>query len=263
MLTEPLRLPPTGVTIAIASWNHELLLPRAVASALAAVRALAAAAIPGELLILDDRSRDGSATLLRQLEALYYAQGLRLHLGAVRQGAGAQRNLALAQATYRYLVYLDGDNELTPEALPILHRAMVDTGAAMVYGNLIAYRPEGALLMNNESVQGRLFSEPYLDTCALWDRLQVADAGSFVAGEAVPEDMELILHLVASGRRLVFVPVVLGRHYQYRGSWMSMLAQENPGYVPQIQRVFDQLGWRREQPANSLFLRYHPDLGYM
>ena len=263
MATEPLRPAAPGITIAITNWNHELLLPRAVDSALAGVRALADWEIAAEVLVVDDRSRDGSATLLRQLEALYYRQGLRLHLSTERHGVGAKRNVALRLATYRYIIYLDGDNELAPDVLPLFYRAMIDTRAALVYGNLLAHRPDGDILISNESVQGRLFHTPYIDMCALWDRLQFDDVGGMEEDQAIPEDLEMILHLVASGRRLVFVPVIFGHHYHYPGSWTSTIAQENPAYQPYLQRVFDQLGRREQNETNSQLLRYHPDLGYL
>ena len=66
-----------GVTIAIPNWNHEILLPRSIASALRAVDLLRNEGVPAEVLVIDDASRDGSQTLLRQLEALYSKAGLR------------------------------------------------------------------------------------------------------------------------------------------------------------------------------------------
>ena len=42
---------PEGVTIAIPNWNHEHLLPRAVSSGLAAVRALGAEGVAAEVLL--------------------------------------------------------------------------------------------------------------------------------------------------------------------------------------------------------------------
>ena len=59
-----------GVTIAIPNWNHEVLLPRSVLSALRTVAILREQGVPAEVLVIDDFSRDGSLTLLRQLEAL-------------------------------------------------------------------------------------------------------------------------------------------------------------------------------------------------
>ena len=54
-----------GVTIAIPNWNHEILLPRSIASALRAVDLLRNEGVPAEVLVIDDASRDGSQTLLR------------------------------------------------------------------------------------------------------------------------------------------------------------------------------------------------------
>ena len=67
-----------GVTIAIPNWNHEVFLPRSVGSALAAVKELRRHGLGGEVLVVDDQSRDGSLMLLRQLEALHFAEGLRV-----------------------------------------------------------------------------------------------------------------------------------------------------------------------------------------
>ncbi|MCB0023235.1 MAG: glycosyltransferase [Caldilinea sp.] len=263
MASEWWRSAPAGVTIAIANWNHELLLARAVASALAGIHALAELAIPGEVLVIDDHSRDGSVTLLRQLEALYYGDGLRVLLHEQRNGITVTRNHALRQATYRYIVYLDADNELSPAALPVLFRSIIDTKAAAAFGNLIAHRPDGPAMLSNESVHGRIFMDSHIDMCALWDRLQLADKGGFEEGLTVPEDLELVLHLVTAGCRLVFVPVVFGYHYHYASSWHNTVAVENPDYLQHLARVFDQLDLRRQVHANSQYLRYHPDLGYL
>jgi glycosyltransferase involved in cell wall biosynthesis len=100
-----LRERPEGITIAIPNWNHELLLGRSIGSALRAVAALRERDIPAEILAIDDRSHDGSITLLRQLEALYFEQGLRVHLKPHNGGLADTRNLALHQAHYRYVLF--------------------------------------------------------------------------------------------------------------------------------------------------------------
>src|SRR5688572_28364497 len=51
-----------GMTIAIPNWNHELVLPRSVASALDGVGQLARHDVRAEVLVIDDASRDGSLT---------------------------------------------------------------------------------------------------------------------------------------------------------------------------------------------------------
>ena len=43
-----------GLTVAVPNWNHELLLPRSVGSALRGVAALRAAGVPAEVLVIDE-----------------------------------------------------------------------------------------------------------------------------------------------------------------------------------------------------------------
>ncbi len=253
-----------GVTVAIPNWNHELLLARSLSSALAAVRILRSQGIAAETLVIDDCSRDGSLTLLRQLEALYYADGLRVLARTTNGGLAAARNLALEQARHRYIVFMDADNELLPQTMPLFHRALVDTGAAMAYGNLIVCQVTSGNacgILNNEAFQQRMFQGNYIDAFAMVDRLQLLDANSFSAAIPALEDYEMWLHLACNGRRLIFVPLVFGYYYLMPN---SMIVQEdNKKSQARVKRVFDQAGVRAHLPLPSLNLRYHPTTGYV
>src|SRR4051794_23213275 len=57
-----------GITIFIPNWNQRPFLPRAVDGALRALDLLCKAGSGGELIVVDDASRDGSQKLLRSLE---------------------------------------------------------------------------------------------------------------------------------------------------------------------------------------------------
>ncbi len=271
--------PPTGVTIAIPNWNHELMLPRSIGSALRAVHALREIGVAGEVLVIDDRSRDGSLTLLRQLEALHYADGLRVLALGRNSGLPMARNAALAHATYQYIVFMDADNELVSENLPLFYRAIRDTAAAAAFGNLLR-QEDGAgddptdpdagpvTLVSNESFQPRIFRENYIDAFAIFDRIQVLDADGYLNAIEVEarEDWELYLHLAASGRRIIFVPVVFGIYHSMPGSMIQEADAGDDGHRAQkeyIRRVFDQLGIRAALPLATRHLRYHPDVGYL
>lgn len=256
-----------GVTVAVPNWNHELLLARSVGSALRAVRLLRAAGVPGEVLVVDDASRDGSLVLLRQMEALYYDDGLRVLARPHNGGLAAVRNVALREASHRYVVFMDADNELLPENLHSFYRAIRDTGAAGVYGNLLSRRREGGVttLMSNESFQDRMFDDNYVDAFGVFDRLQLLDCGGYSDSPGVRsrEDWELCLHLAACGRRMVFVPLVLGFYHDLPGSMIKQSAHTYPEQKAHVTRVFDQLGARGRLPMNTRHLRYHPDVGYV
>ncbi|HKM56127.1 MAG TPA: glycosyltransferase family A protein [Isosphaeraceae bacterium] len=255
-----------GVTIAIPNWNHEILLPRSIASALRAVDLLRNEGVPAEVLVIDDGSRDGSQTLLRQLEALYSKDGLRCLCFGVNAGSAASRNQTLNHARYRYLVFLDADNELIPENLPLFLDTLQQTQAAAAYGNLLIRTPTSnyAHYMHScESIQKRIFrGGNYVDTFSVWDRAQLLDVGGYDASTHIVEDYELWLHLATNGRRIVFVPAVLGYYYLLPGSNASD-RQKADIAESRVLRIFNQVKAREFLQMNTCHLRYHPELGYI
>lgn len=268
-MTTPLRRGPgeAGVTIAIPNWNHEMVLGRAVASALDGVARVRAAGVRAEVLVIDDSSRDGSPTLLRQLEALHYEDGLRGLALPRNVGLAGVRNRALAEAAFRHVLFLDADNELIADNLPVFYRAAVDTGAAAVYGNLLTRRDgeADASVMSNESFQMRMFAHNYIDAFALFDAVQVRELGGYADDERVRarEDWELYLHLAANGREIVFVPSVLGYYHDAPGSMIKEAARHHAAQAAHLRRAFDQFGARSHLPLNTLHKFYHPDVGYL
>jgi glycosyltransferase involved in cell wall biosynthesis len=256
-----------GVTIAIPNWNHELVLPRAVGSALEAAARLRESGAGAEVLVADDESRDGSVTLLRQLEALHHADGLRAVCLDPNAGLARVRNRALAEAAYRHVLFLDADNELLPDNLPLFYRAATATGAAAVYGNLLTRQggSSDGSVMSNESFQTRMFVHNYVDAFALFDAVQVSELGGYTADDRVRarEDWELYLHLAASGREVVFVPAVLGYYHDAPGSMIKQSAGHHAAQAAHLRRAFDQFGARGHLPLNTLHKTYHPDIGYL
>jgi glycosyltransferase involved in cell wall biosynthesis len=255
----------------IPNWNHEYLLGRSVGSALRAVADLRRRGIRAEVLVIDDGSRDGSLTLLRQLEALYFEDGLRVKLRPQNSGLPAiPRNEGLLEALYRYVCFLDADDELIPENLYQFHRSIRATHAALVYGNMVglADNPDLNMLISNESYQHRMLNGNYIGAMSMVDRMQILDTGGNlgVPSMIAREDWELHLHLAANGKLLVFVPIMMGIYYHdipssiTKESHQSEIHQKQQAY---IRRVYNQLGIRSQQPLRTRHLRYHPDIGYL
>jgi len=256
-----------GVSIVIPNWNHEVFLPRSVTSGLRGVEAMARAGVPAEVVVVDDCSRDGSAKLLRQLEALYHGRGLRVVARAANRGLAAARNLGLDESSYRYVVFMDADNEVVADNLPIFRESLRKTGAAAAYGNLLVRGMNDAAahgVLSNQSFQRGIFRGNYVDAFAMFDRVQVVDAGRYDASCSAHEDYELWLHLAAAGRRVLFVPVAFGYYYENAGSMINReQADQNAGVHRRVKRIFDQVGARSGLPLETDCLRYHPDLGYL
>jgi glycosyltransferase involved in cell wall biosynthesis len=254
-----------GVTIAIPNWNHEILLPRSILSALRARAILHQRGVPAEVLVIDDYSRDGSLTLLRQLEALYHKDGFRYLAFASNGGLSASRNQALANARHRYVAFVDADNELIPENLPLFVQTLRETKAAVAYGTLLIRTPTAGYahnVLSNESIQGRLFQGNYVDAFSVVDRLQLLDVGGYEVSYRAVEDYELWQHLATNGRRMVFVPVTLGYYYALPGS-MGRNEDAERAFCQRNRRIFDQVNTRRRLRMNTDQLRYHPELGYL
>jgi teichuronic acid biosynthesis glycosyltransferase TuaG len=253
-----------GVTIAIPNWNHEVLLPRSISSALRAAAVLRARSIPAEVLVIDDCSRDGSPTMLRQLEALYCNDGLRVLAFSANGGLVASRNQALANARFRYITFLDADNELIPENLPCLITALEQTGAAAAYGNLLVRRQSSRSahkVISNESIQRRIFRGNYVDAFAVFDRYQALDSGGYETTHPTWADLEMWLHHATSGRQIVFVPVSLGYYYVLQGSMLEENLNREWESQIYMKRVFDNEGCREFMALRTNELRFHPDVG--
>ncbi len=204
-----------GVTIFIPNWNHRQFLSASVTSALAAARAVENAGSRAEVVVVDDASRDGSQKLLRSVAALVGDQPFGAVLLAENHGLSAVRNMGLRLASYRTVLFLDADNELVPEAVPVLHRALTRPGRHSTYGNLIDI--EGGVpvgLRSNEVASLGLTVENYIDALALVDAVQAIEVGGYTTDRSFAswEDWEFVLHLMAEERRLVFVPIVVGRY---------------------------------------------------
>lgn len=263
--SEEIRNAPPGVTIAIPNWNHEYVLPRSVRTALQAVKNLAARDVPAEVLVVDDQSRDGSLTLLRQLEAQYYDDGFRALSLPRNQGLPSVRNAAIQHATYRYILFMDADNELLPQNTHLFYRTITETDAALVYGPQCFLRDgQVETIYGYEALRGKLYNTNYIDAFSMVDRNQIADVLGYINNMQIyaREDWELLLHLAAMGRRVVFLPVMIGLYHIMSNSMIQHAEPEGDVATGFVKRVYNQFGYRTEQPLNTLHLRYHPDIGY-
>ncbi|GAA0966389.1 glycosyltransferase family 2 protein [Actinocorallia libanotica] len=103
-----------------------------------------------EFLVVDDASRDRTAELV----AGAGVPGLRLIRHPAPLGPGAARNTGLAQASGRYLTYLDGDDWIRPGYLAELVAAISGLGCDFVIGDHI--RVTGRRRQPRRPPQGRL-----------------------------------------------------------------------------------------------------------
>jgi glycosyltransferase involved in cell wall biosynthesis len=248
------------VAICIPNWNHAKFLPRSIGSAVAACSALAEIGVGCDIIVIDDASRDGSQRLLLSL-AMREAQGaIDVILSERNHGLAASRNRLIAHTNARYICFLDADNELFSDNLPIFLRALKETRAAVVYGNLLRHDGrKSAGFLSNDYVHEGLYDDNYIDAFALYDADALRAVGGFQEGLNSHEDWDMFLHLIAEGRELIFVPICMGYYFVNDN---SMLANHTFDHK-NMHRIYNQrntvfpLGWRESRKM------YHPDVGWL
>jgi polysaccharide pyruvyl transferase WcaK-like protein len=156
---------------------------------------------------------------------------------------------------------LDADNQLEPSGIVTLYRAARETGAVMVYGNIVGEDESGRIVgvMSNERVAPRLLEANYIDALVLvrTERLVALDGYDPEAGV---EDWELNLRLLHRGEPIAFVPALVAR---YRVAALSMVrdASCTGDRIRRGQRVYGLMG--PPALAEICASAYHPATGYL
>ncbi len=254
-----------GVSIVIPNWNHRRFLPRSVQSARRAVAKLAEMDVLAEVIVIDDGSRDGSQRLLGSLESHYNWGDVATVFLPDNVGLCAVRNLGLRLAQFTGVLFLDADNELIADNIPTLYHALGDTGAALVYGNLLDVR-EGAIVgvRSNEIPTLRLSVDNYIDALALVHSPTALSIGGYTQNRQLDywADYEFILHLLAEELMLVFVPIPVAYYHQVPASMLAEAAPSQEADRRRLGRMYFQKGtleWDQKRVGRM----YHPELGFL
>jgi len=261
-----------GLTIVIPNWNHQLYLPRSIRSALEGLKRLEEGGFSGEIIIIDDGSRDGSQKLLRSIQMLYAESRLRTLFLPRNLGLPRVRNLGLEMSKYRYVCLMDADNELIADNVPLFLQSIIETGAALVHGNLIDKQGEKvSQLLSGRVANLRLTDRNYIDAFALVDATELLKLGGFMSDPRLYgyEDWEMLLHLIFEGRKVVFVPAAMGYYYRNPRSMLEETVQSEEKSRPSaaetaslVWRMFAQTGTREWDPMQVGYV-YHPAVGYI
>lgn len=252
-----------GLTMLITSHDQRSVLPRALRSAFDALDLLDAAGLPTEIVVIDDASVDGAQRLLRSVQALYDEP--RLRILCLREGVGpaALLDLGLRASAFRHVCVMNADNELVPANLPLFAQSASDTGAAMVYGNVIEKkRGEIAGVRSNMPVIPGLGKSRRLDSFFILDAERLSSLEEVAETNAKgPEGWKLALRLLAEGQLAVFVPALLG--YFHKRTVSTGGKPSSPGMArtsPRRVRLHTDAGERNGVHIGRI---YHPEVGFI
>ena len=184
-----------------------------------------------ELILVDDASTDGSADICRQ----YAARDERVRLISADRGeVSATRNKGIDAARGRYIMFVDADDALTPDALTRL-RSHADI-ADIVVGQFV-YSPGNTLTASRgseaveivspvEAIIRTLYQEPEFHNSP-WAKLyarHIFDGEGFVEGRKY-EDLESFLRFYLKANR---ISVLKKKIYWYRESAGSFINSLSP-----------------------------------
>ncbi|HET7508070.1 MAG TPA: glycosyltransferase, partial [Solirubrobacterales bacterium] len=155
-----------------------------------------------EIVVVDDCSTEhDAATVLEELEEHEDVTVVRLERNG---GPSRARNRGLEHCSGRYVLPVDADNLLLPEAIELLVEQLSTAGedVGFVYPNLQFFGNREDYYEPPPYNLYTLFNGNYCDTCSLIDR-QVFDAGLRYREEIYlgHEDWEFVLRLAAHGIR--------------------------------------------------------------
>jgi polysaccharide pyruvyl transferase WcaK-like protein/GT2 family glycosyltransferase len=257
------QLPPpparvAGLSVLIPCWNQGCFLTEAANSALASLDRLED---PGEVLILDDASRDETkqkANLLVRSD-----HRIRLLASAENLGLPRARNVLLSQARFEHAIPLDADNQLVPAGVAPLYQAACATGAVMTYGNLAVRDEAGRFLgmLSNDRIGPQLLDQNYIDALVILRTGRLLELNGYNSDRAIGfDDWELNVRLLHGGEPLVFVPTIVGLYRRY-GLSMVHDADSLSRRSRNLHRVY---GLNGRLPAEAVCASmYHPATGYI
>ena len=163
-----------------------------------------------ELRLVDDGSRDPAIVEILQTAAVDPRIHLQIHQTA--RGISAATNAALNDATGRYVVLLDHDDTLTPDALAqVAERLAADPELDMVYSDEDIVE-EGRVLRSQPKPgwsPDQMTALMYTCHLATYRRELVTDLGGFRSSFDGCQDYDLVLRLMERTDRIVHIPQVL------------------------------------------------------
>lgn len=175
-----------------------------------------------ELICFNDASTDGSLDVLRRFAKADSRVSIIDSPVNVRQGGG--RNRAIAAAMGRFVVFLDADDALAPDALERCMECAVAEDADAVFFDYVRFTARGddgyisplgddAATLRHDALRRRIVQSPAPVWSAMYERRLITDNGLFFPEGVFYEDNAVAAAIQLSARNPVKINAGL---YRYR-----------------------------------------------
>lgn len=177
-----------------------------------------------ELILVDDGSADGTDQILEELAGEY---GNVVPIRQKNGGVSKARNTGLEAATGEYLMFLDADDELAPQAMKKTMELAKAYDCDIVAGACLRIRPDGTDFLSDmpidtdplvwqgeEALCASLRDHP--STYAVWGKLYRREAigdTRFVLGKRLHEDSFFLFELLQKDMKMVVTKLPVVRYY--------------------------------------------------
>ena len=169
-----------------------------------------------ELCIADDASpKPHVRQMLQELAA--QEPRIKLHLGEANRGVSHATNQALALASSPFVVLLDHDDLLQPQAIYRVAQCVLADDPDMLYSDEVLVSPDGSQVLQYFHRPAfspeYLRSHPYIVHMVGFRTALLRQFGGFDEALTISQDYDLILRVSEAASRIAHIPEIL---YQWR-----------------------------------------------
>ncbi|CAL9369464.1 hypothetical protein SUDANB121_00839 [Nocardiopsis dassonvillei] len=201
-------VPAPTVSLVIPAYNEEATIERCVLAAVRQTRA------PREIIVVDNRSTDGTAAIVERLAAEHPNSGIRLLRQFDAQGLVPTRNAGFAAARGEVLGRIDADSVIAPDWVENVSRVMSDPTVGGLTGPVTYYDVPlfGSSPLSDDLVRrtlwhlGRrcpfLYGSNMAIRAAAWKAIEHTACRDH--DDVLHEDIDLAVHLNQAGIRVAY-----------------------------------------------------------
>ncbi len=199
-----------------------------------------------ELCIADDASpKPHVRQMLQELAA--QESRIKLHLGETNRGVSHATNQALALASSPFVVLLDHDDLLQPQAIYRVAQCVLADDPDMLYSDEVLVSPDASQVLQYFHRPAfspeYLRSHPYIVHMVGFRTALLRELGGFDEALTISQDYDLILRVSEAASRIAHIPEILYQWRTHTGSaGHEKMAQVMATSTAVLQRHLDRTG---------------------